>query len=69
MHSFKSLSIYYILIFIWIITLLIPTNFLFSFIIVAIINRLFFNFVIIILEHNNIGAEGAKALAEALKLN
>ena len=34
----------------------------------AIINRLFFYFVIT-LGDNSIGAEGAKALAEALKLN
>ena len=41
----------------------------FSFIfITTLINRLLLNFEIII-ECNNIGAEGAKALAEALKLN
>ena len=44
-----------------------PTKFLFLFII-AILNRFYFHFVIT-LEANNIGAEGAKALAEALKLN
>ena len=38
-------------------------------IIIVIINRLFFHFIIIILDHNNIGVEGAELLAEALKLN
>ena len=36
--------------------------------IIAIINRLFFHFVTILVD-NNIGVEGAKALAEALKFN
>ena len=56
-----------VLIFIWIIILIIQTKFQFLFII-AIINRLLFNFVIT-LGYNNIGAEGAKILAEVLKLN
>ena len=69
MHTFKLLFTYYVLIFIWIIIIIVQTNFLFSFINIAIINRLFFHFVIIIIDNNNIGAEGAKALAEALKFN
>ena len=56
------------MIFIWIIILIVQTTFPFSFIIIAIINRLFFHFVII-LEYVYIKVEGAKALAEALKLN
>ena len=55
------------MIFIWIFIFIIQTIFLFLFII-AILNRLFFNFIII-LEWNNMRAKGAKALAEALKLN
>ena len=69
MYTLKLLFTYYVLIFIWIIIFIVQKNFLFSFIIIAIINRLFFHFVIIILDNNNIGDEGAKALAEALKLN
>ena len=69
MHTFKLLFTYYVLIVIWIIIFIVQTNFLFSFIIIAIFNRLFFHFVIIILVKNKIGDEGAKALAEALKLN
>ena len=33
------------------------------------INRFFYQFVIILLGYNEIDTEGAKALAEALKLN
>ena len=66
MHTFNLLIIYYVLIFIWI---TVQTNFLFTFIIIAIINRLFFHVVIIILGSNDLGAEGAKALAEGLKIN
>ena len=40
--------------------------FFFHLIIIANINRLFFHFIIIILDNNNIGDKGAKALAEAL---
>ena len=69
MHTLKLLFTYYVLLFIRIIIFINETNFLFSFIIIAIINRLFIHFVIIILDLNNIGDEGAKALAEALKLN
>ena len=69
MHTLKLLLTSYVLIFGWIIIFIVQTNFLFSFIIIAIINRLFFHFVIIILEGNNFGYKGAKALAEALKLN
>ena len=69
MHTYKLLFTYYVLIFIWIIIFTVQTNFLFSFFIIAIIYRLFFHFVIIILEYNYIYDEGAKALAEALKLN
>ena len=70
MHTLKLLFTYYdVLIFIWIILFIVQTNFLLSFIFIGIINRLFFHSVIIILESNNIGDEGAKALAEGLKLN
>ena len=44
-----------------------PNKIVFLFII-TILNRLFFYFVIT-LDNNNIGDEGAKALAEGLKLN
>ena len=63
MHIFT----YCVLIFIWLIIFIIQTKFLFLFIII-ILNRLFFYFVIT-LGDNSIGVEGAKALAEALKLN
>ena len=69
MHNYKLLFTYYIFIFIWIINMIVQTNFLFSFIIIAIINLLFFNFVIIILDANDIGTKGAQAFAKALKLN
>ena len=68
MHSYKLLFNICLLIFIWINMFNIQTKFLFLFII-AIINRLFFHFVIIILDSNKIGYEGAKALAVAFKLN
>ena len=55
------------MIFIWILIFIIQTKILFLFII-SINNRLFLYFVIT-LEDNDIGAEGAEALAEALKLN
>ena len=67
MHIYQLLFTYCVLIFIWIIIFIIQTKFRFLFIIAS-INRLFFYFVII-LEYNNIGDEGAKALAKALKLN
>ena len=68
MHTYKLLFIYYALIFIWIIIFDVPTKILFLFI--ARISLLFFHFHFeIILVENNIGDEGAKALAEALKLN
>ena len=67
MHIYQLLFTYCALIFIWIIILSIKIKFLFLFRI-AIINRLFFNFVLT-LESNNFGAEGAKAIAETLKLN
>ena len=51
----------------WNATIIIQTKFQLLFII-AIINPLFFYFVIT-LEYINIGDEGAKVLAEALKLN
>ena len=63
----KILFAYFVLIFIWIIIFIIQIKFLFLFII-AIINRLFVHFFIIV-ELNYIGAAGAKALAKALKLN
>ena len=68
MHIYQLLFTYCVLIFIWIIIFIIQTKFRFLFIIAS-INRLFFHFVIIILDNNKIGVEGAKALAEALKLN
>ena len=58
MKIYKLLKNYSILIFIWIIIF-----------IITIINRLFFHFFIIILDSYDIGVEGIKALAEALKLN
>ena len=67
MHIYQLLFTYSVLIFIWIFIFIIRTKFLFLFII-AILNRLFFYFVIT-LVNNSIGAELAKALAEALKLN
>ena len=67
MHIYQLLFTYCDLIFIWIFIFIIQSKFIFLFI-MAIINRLFFYFVIT-LGANNIGAEGAKALAEALKLN
>ena len=67
MHIYQLLFTYCVLIFIWIIIFIIQTKFRFLFIIAS-INRLFFHFVIT-LGDNNIGDEGAKALAEALKLN
>ena len=67
MHIYQLLFTYCVLIFIWIIIFIIQTKFRFLFIIAS-INRLFFHFVIT-LGGNNIGVEGAKALAEALKLN
>ena len=63
MHISQLLFTYSVLI----IILFIQTKFLFLFII-AIINKLFFYFVIT-LEYNVIGDEGAEALAKALKLN
>ena len=69
MHTLKLLFTYYILIFFWIIIFSVQTNFLFSFIIIAIINRLFFHLLIIILDDNMISYEGAKWIAKALKLN
>ena len=66
MHSLKLLFTYYVLKFSWIIIFIVKTNLLFSFII---INRFFFHFVINILGGNDISAEGAIGLAEALKLN
>ena len=69
MHILILLFTYSVLIFAWINIFIVQTNFLFSFIIITIINRLFFHFVVIILDYNSIGDEGAKALAEALKLN
>ena len=53
--------------FILVIIFIIETKFLFLFII-PYINRLFFKFAFV-LDNNNIGFEGAKALADALKLN
>ena len=67
MYIYQLLLTYYVFIFIRIISFIIQTKFQFLFII-AIINRLFFYFVIILVS-NNIGAEGSKALSEALKLN
>ena len=67
MHTCQLFFTYYVLIFIWIIICIIQTKFLFLFII-AIINRFFFHFVYI-LDYNDIEAEGAKVLGEALKLN
>ena len=67
MHSYKLLITYCVLIFIWIIIFIILTKYLFL-VIIAIINSLFFHFVII-LDGNDIGVEGAKALAEGLKVN
>ena len=69
MHAFKLLITSYVLIYFWIIIFIVQTNFLFSFINIAIINRLFFHIVIIILDNNYIRGEGAKVLAEGLKLN
>ena len=69
MHTYKLSFTYNVLIFIWIIIFISQTNFLFSFIIIAIIIQLIVHFDIIILESIEIGDEGAKALAEALKLN
>ena len=65
---FTQIIFLFVLIFIWIIIFIVQTNSPLPFIIIAIINRLFFNFVIT-LGGNNIGDEGAKALAEGLKLN
>ena len=67
MRIYKLLFTYCVLIFIWIFIFIIQTKFVFLFII-EIINRLFFYFAIT-LEGNNIYDEGAKVLAEALKLN
>ena len=69
MHIYQLLFTNCVMIslFIWIIIFIIQTKFVFFFIIV-ILNRLFFHFVIT-LGDNRIGAEGAKALVEALKLN
>ena len=67
MHIYQFLFSYCVLIFIWIFIFIIQSKFQFLFII-AILNRLFFYFVIT-LASNNIGDEGAKALAKALKLN
>ena len=69
MHTYKLIFTYYVLILIWIIIFLVQTNFPFSFIYITIIKQLFFHFVLIILDNNYISTEGAKALAEALKLN
>ena len=69
MHTYKLLFNYYVLIFIRIIIFIDQKHVPFSFIIIVIINRLFFHFVIIILERNYIIAKGAEALAEALKYN
>ena len=69
MHTYKLLFTFSVLIFIWIIIFIGQTNFIFTFIIIAIINRFFFHIVFIILENNIIRTEGAKAVAEALKLN
>ena len=69
MNTYKLLFTYYVLIFLGIIIFIVQTNIPFSFITIAIINQLFFHFVIIILEGNNFGDDGAKALAKALKLN
>ena len=51
--------------YIWRIISIIQTNFLF---LISIINRLFYHFVVI-LVNNEISVNGAKELAEALKLN
>ena len=67
MHIYQLLFTYCVLIFIWIIIFIIQTKFLFLFII-EIIYRLFYHFAIT-LGTNNIGSQGAKALAEALKRN
>ena len=67
MHIYQLLFTYCVLKCIWIIFFIIQTKFLFL-LIIAIINLLFLHFVIT-LAHNNIGDEGTKALAEALKLN
>ena len=67
MHIYPLLFTYCVLILIWIITFIIQTNFLFLFIIIN-NNRLFYHFVNI-LGKNSIGVEGAKTLADALKLN
>ena len=66
MHIYKSLLTYCVLLFIFMIIFNIQKNFLLVFI--TIIKRLFFHFVIT-LGGINISDEGAKALAEALKLN
>ena len=68
MHNYKLFFIYSVLKFKWIIIFIIQTNFLFLFII-TIIDRLFFHFVIIILDSSKIGNEGAKSLADMLKIN
>ena len=67
MQIYQLLFTYCVLIFVWIVIFIIQRKFLFLFI-VAILNRLFFNFVIILGGHN-ICVEGAKALAEVLKPN
>ena len=67
MQIYQLLFTYYVLIFIWINIFIIQTKVQFLFII-TIINRLFFHFVIT-LAGNNIVFEGAKVIAEALKLN
>ena len=67
MNIYQLLFRYYVLIFIWIIIFIIQTNLPFL-IIIVIITRLFFNFIIT-LGDNYIGDEGAKSLAEALKYN
>ena len=67
MHIYKLLFTYCILILIGIFIFIIQTKFLLV-LFIAIINRLLFYFIIT-LGCNRIGDEGAKALAEALKLN
>ena len=66
-HIYQLLFTNCVLIFSSIFIFIIQTKFVFLFII-AIINRLFFYFVIT-LGYNGFSAEGAEALAEALKLN